>query len=106
MDRRYDRIASYGAEWEIILTIQGDDGQIIRDLETTILRWLRKEKGLPAYLGKEEMGRAGGHTETFTLDLVPDEEVLLKITEVFERLSSGTLNSTNRPSNAKKILEG
>ena len=84
--RRYDRIAAYGIEWEVIHTITNSDGQIIRDLETSVLRWIRKEVGLPQYLGKEEMGQAGGHSETFGIDGISDGELLAKIEEIYQRL--------------------
>ena len=62
------------------------NGQVILDLETNMLRWLRYEMGLPQYLDKEEMPK-GGATETFSPD-EPDELTLIEWIEAeFLRLS-------------------
>jgi hypothetical protein len=94
-ERRYDRIAAYGSGWEVVFTTSHDDGQLVRDLETQVLRWLRKDVGLPPYLGKEEMGAAGGHTETFSLEGVSNREVLTKIRGVLKSLEQDKASRLN-----------
>lgn len=86
--RPYDRIAAYGSEWSTIRTYSYPDGQVIRDLETQIFRWIRKELKLPQYLDKEEMGNGGGQTETFTSEVVSDQEVIQKIETILESILS------------------
>ncbi|MDH6240210.1 zinc-ribbon domain-containing protein, partial [Aurantimicrobium minutum] len=86
--RKYDRLSAYGQDWATVWTYESEDGQVIRDLETTLLRWLRKELQLPVYLGKEEMGRAGGQSETFTMDGPNDNEVIMKIEGVLSKLEA------------------
>jgi predicted nucleic acid-binding Zn-ribbon protein len=61
------------------------NGQIILDLEQSLLRWLRHEQNLPQYLDKEEMPR-GGATETFSPN-EPSEFLLIeKIDSEFKRI--------------------
>jgi predicted nucleic acid-binding Zn-ribbon protein len=62
-----------------------DDGQLILNLETNMLRWLRFEMNLPQYLDKEEMPR-GGATETFSPDDPSDSVLLKKIESEFSEL--------------------
>lgn len=85
--RKYDRIAGYGPEWNVIKTYSHFDGQVIRDLETIVLRWLRKDLQMPPYLGKEDMAGGSGHSETFTMDGISDFEVLQKIEDVLNQLT-------------------
>jgi hypothetical protein len=62
-----------------------EDGSLILQLETSILRWLRNDLGLPSYLDKEEMPK-GGATETISPD-EPSEYLLLEKIELeFSRL--------------------
>jgi len=68
--------------WRIIHTYESDDGLQIMNLETRILRWLRKELRLPQHLGSEEMGRYGGETETFSMEAVSTSDVIGKINEL------------------------
>jgi hypothetical protein len=85
-ERKFDRIALYGTEWTTLKTYTHIDGQVIRDLETTMLRWLRKDLKMPAYLGKAEMGRAGGFSETFSMEGPSDYEVMQKVEETLTLL--------------------
>ena len=74
---RLDALRTVG--FQVVETWQRQDGQVIRDLETKALRWVRKELGLGPYFGKEEMGRIGGWSETFSMDDLSTEEVCNKI---------------------------
>lgn len=74
------------AGWVQIKTFQNEDGQLILDLETEILRWIRRDLGLPAYLGPQEMRSTGGASETFSSEGISNNEVLEKIEEVYQKL--------------------
>jgi hypothetical protein len=72
--------------WEVIATFHSDDGHKILELETAILKWIRKDLGLPVFLGKEEMGKHGGWTETFSSEGIANKEILEKILSTAENL--------------------
>lgn len=77
-----DRIEGFKSRgWQVVATVTCEDGHKIRDLETKILNWIRKDLGLPSFLGKEEMGRHGGWTETFSSEGISNSEILSKISE-------------------------
>jgi hypothetical protein len=67
--------------WKLIYEVRSADGLHILNLETMTLRWIRKDVGLPAFLGKEEMGRPGGWSETFSGEGISNMEVIDKIQE-------------------------
>ena len=82
-NRKGDRLAKWiSAGWRVIRTFETDDGAAIRDTETVILRWIRKDLGLPPFLGREEMGSAGGQTETFSMEGPTDTEIIDAIRRV------------------------
>jgi len=85
-DRKSDRLAGYGQTWEVLATWYSEDGLKVQQLETLMLRWLRKDLGLPAFLGRSDMGKNGGHSETFSLDNPGDEEVVEKAELLIEEL--------------------
>jgi hypothetical protein len=68
-----------GLGWEVVHQVDSENGLHILNLETVTLRWIRKELGLPPFLGKEEMGRLGGWTETFSTESVANYEVIQKV---------------------------
>jgi hypothetical protein len=68
------------------------NGQIIFDLEQSLLRWLRHDQNLPQYLDKEEMPQ-GGATETFSPDEPPELMLIEKIDSEFRRILKGQKNS-------------
>lgn len=80
-----DRLGFFQANgWDVLRKFEHDNGYIIIDLETRMLRWIRKDLGLPAYLGKREMKNTGGHSETFAGDGPSNFEVMAKAEEIFE----------------------
>jgi hypothetical protein len=85
-DRKSDRLAGYGHTWEVVGTWYSEDGLKVQRLETFMLRWIRKDLGLPAFLARSDMGKNGGHSETFGLDSPTDEEVFEKVEIVIEEL--------------------
>jgi hypothetical protein len=65
--------------WIIHATWESADGYEIRDLESRVLRWVRKELQLPEFLDSQSMNNSGGHTETFSSELVSVPLVLEQI---------------------------
>jgi hypothetical protein len=84
---RFDRLKGFSAlGWSTIVTFQENDGAIILAAETQLFRWIRAELSLPAFLGKSEMGRMGGNTETFSGEGVSDREIIERIERTLARL--------------------
>lgn len=85
--RNNDRVSAWkNAGWTIIKTFKSEDGLLILNLETNLLRWIRKDLGLPPYLSAEDMSQLGGWTETFASDGVSEGQVLLRIETELNRL--------------------
>lgn len=80
------RLADYEHHWVTIKLWSHESGLAIARIETETLKWLRKEKGLPQYLGREEMGQAGGFTETFSSEGVSDLEVIAYVERLFQEI--------------------
>jgi hypothetical protein len=80
-DGKRSRLAHFGSEWTVIKTVTHKDGLLIKDIETLVLTWLRKDLGMPVFLGRAEMGWARGQTETFSMEGPTDLEVIEKIEE-------------------------
>ena len=74
--------------FEVVETWQREDGQVIRDLETKALRWVRKELGLRPYFGREEMGRVAGWSETFSMADLTTKEVCAKISDLLSQIEA------------------
>jgi hypothetical protein len=84
---RKDRLAKFrSAGWQIISTIERDDGRKVLELETAMLRWIRKDLGLQVFLGMEEMSTTGGHSETFASDGVEVLTVLDKMNFIMSQI--------------------
>jgi hypothetical protein len=82
-ERRNDRLQNFASDgWVILQTVESSDGDFIQSLETRVLRWIRKDCGLPQFLGKEDMGRTGGYSETFSMDTISNAEIIRKIDEL------------------------
>jgi hypothetical protein len=71
--------------WRVIFTHQSNDGLEILNLETEVLRWLRKDLRIPQHLGVEEMGHFGGGSETFSMEAVTVGQVMSKIEQIIKR---------------------
>ena len=72
-----DRLTNFSkAGWVVVHTESSENGRVVLDAETRILRWLRKDLGLPPYLSVQEMGRLGGWSETFSMDGPKNTEVI------------------------------
>jgi hypothetical protein len=74
--------------WEVIFRFDSDDGVLVMELETNMLRWVRKDLGLPPYLSQSEIGKLRGWSETFSGDGPSNLEIKLKIQDELSRLRS------------------
>lgn len=67
VEAKTDRLKAFrGAGWKVLATFTSEDGQAISDVETLMLRWIRKELGLSQYLDGASMPNTGGASETFS----------------------------------------
>ena len=71
--------------WTIIQTWESD-GSAVADAETAFFAWLRRELGIPVYLGFEEMRRTGGFSETFDANALSDSEIIGKIVKIMQTI--------------------
>jgi hypothetical protein len=69
--------------WTVVFQRTEFHGAVIRDVETQVLRWIRKELQLPQHLSKEDMGKHRGETETFSIDGVENQILIEKIESLF-----------------------
>jgi hypothetical protein len=83
------RLETYDSSWSVIATWQSDSGLLIRSIETQILRVIRLEFGLPIFLSQSEMARAGGASETFSIEGVTNDEIIRRISEISSELREG-----------------
>jgi hypothetical protein len=83
---RLDAWISLG--WEVIFKFDSDHGSLILELETRVLRWLRKDLGYPPHLSPSEIGKLRGWSETFSDDGVSNYQVIHKIESELENLQS------------------
>jgi len=88
-DARTDRLAGFKKlGWTVIRTFESNPGLQVQTTEQLFFRWLRKEIGLPAYLGSEEMGFMGGWSETFSLDGPTNEVIVAKLESLLQIAAS------------------
>ena len=73
--------------WQVLFKFQSDNGQLILNLETNVLRWIRRDLNYPPYLGAQEIGKLRGWSETFTIDGIANLEVISKIESEIKSLS-------------------
>jgi hypothetical protein len=80
VETRVSRLKDFATlGWVELMIVKDEDGLLIKNAETQILRWIRKGLELPAFLTKSDMGRHGGHSETFSIDGPSNSEVISKI---------------------------
>lgn len=81
-DKLSTRVRDFQAHgWTVIKIIENDNGYLIKKLEKSMLRWIRKDLQLPIYLTKEETPRTGGWTETFGIESIKQDLVVHQITK-------------------------
>jgi hypothetical protein len=84
---RTDRLLGFAEHgWQEVAVFNIEDGTLARKVETSVLRWIRRDCDLPPYLGKQEMGRMAGWRETFSSDGPTNTEVVEKIQLTIEQI--------------------
>lgn len=82
-----DRLRRFQEEgWEMVAVWSHTSGNLIRDLETVLLRWIRSEQKLPPYLLKSQMLSTGGWSETFSIEGPTNGIVISEINLQYEIL--------------------
>jgi hypothetical protein len=76
--------------WIIIFMVERFEGQHVAAVERKVLRWIRRDLRLPEHLGRVDMGRVGGWTETFSAEGPSDFEVISRIESEFARIDTKT----------------
>lgn len=84
--KRVDKFVSGG--WEVITTYTNDNGLLIRRTEEVMLRRIREEFDLPQFLTQSDMRGMSGATETFSLEGVSNNQLLLEIDYEYIRAQS------------------
>lgn len=74
--------------WQCQREFAFEDGSRARQVEKEFFIWLRRNRGMPAFLGKEEMEPYAGATETFSMEGPSDKEVIEKISDIIQSLST------------------
>ncbi len=82
------RLEEYQSGWKHVHTWHHNSGLAIRATETKILRYIRQELRLPQFLSDQEMGHAGGASETFSNDGLNTLDLISRIDEVLEEMTS------------------
>ena len=72
--------------WTVLWRHESINGNEILSLETKVLRWIRKDLGLPPHLGVTEMGSIGGWSETFSYEGVSNDEIISKIETTLDEI--------------------
>lgn len=88
-DLKKSRIEQFQkAGWTVIRVWNISDGSLTRKLESEMLRWIRKDQGLPQYLGSLEMKFTGGATETFSAEGPSNLEIIQRIEDELASLTN------------------
>lgn len=74
--------------WVLHHSVEAPTGVEIHALETAIKRWIKQEHNLQPVLTSKQIGKAGGWTETFTVDVLNNEEIIEKITSEWNVLNN------------------
>jgi hypothetical protein len=72
---QYDRISTYGGDWVEVFRMRNLPSGVARRIERDFFAVIRAVEAIP-YLGREEMGNAGGWTETFSQDVLTERQVI------------------------------
>lgn len=86
-DRNSNRLTAWQkAGWTVVSTYESDNGLLILNLETNLLRWIRKDLGFPPFLTEGEMKPLGGWSETFSYEALTHDEFMLRFHQELENL--------------------
>lgn len=80
------RIDEYLEGWTLVHLWKDKSGEKVRRLETLSLKYIRSELGLPRHLSEEDMGHAGGSSETFSGEGISNEELIDNISTIYYSL--------------------
>jgi len=81
-----DRLFNFGKKgWKTYRVWNFDTGFNAMEIETQVLKTLRKDMGLPIYLTKEDMPNTGGHSETVGADSV----TLIQLEKIINKVIKG-----------------
>jgi hypothetical protein len=81
-----DRLFNFGKKgWKTYRVWNFDTGFNAMEIETQVLKTLRKDMELPIYLTKEDMPNTGGHSETVDADSIS----LLQLERIIYRVIKG-----------------
>ena len=83
LNDRLKKFVKYG--WKVHKVWETNTGAIAIDIETEVLRILRKDLKLPIYLSKSDMPKTEGHTETVDAD----EITLLQLEKIINKVIKG-----------------
>jgi len=90
------RLASWlSAGWSLVESFEFERGAEAKYAEQRFHFWRRKVLEMPDYLSKEDVGRMGGWTETFSSKDVQDISVQTKLREIIEKRKQSITNSLN-----------
>ena len=83
---KYDRVGDFvrNQGWEEIRRWPMS-GTLARLVESQAFSWIRGELGLSQFLGRGDIGRMGGATETFTIDGPADLEIVRRLDMIIEK---------------------
>lgn len=83
------RLTLFGDDgWKVLHTDAFDVGSDAHTVEKAVHRWWRDDLGLPAWLGRDDMGTRGGFTETICSDELTKHEVIGRLRAEVARVRS------------------
>lgn len=85
-NKRTEQFKKYG--WTMVYSFTSENGYEVLDIETEMLRWIRKELGLPRFLDSSDMNHMGGASETFSGHDPSNSYVLQRIQEVIRQVQA------------------
>lgn len=89
--RKNDRVTSFTKRgWKIIETWESNDGQLIFEVETIVLRRLKSEFKIQPYLAKNDLVGLAGYSETFSADYATDQEIKEILDQTLSDLSKNS----------------
>lgn len=86
--RKQDRLQQHKNHgWLVLYKYIFNTGETAYLIEQEMLKWLKKDKNLPSFLGKSEMPQ-GGWTETFSADEISLFELKIKFENLLTEITS------------------
>lgn len=86
-ERNSDRLSRWQKfGWRVIYSYESESGLMILNLETNILRWIRKDLGFMPFLSPADTAPLGGWSETFSSEAVSQQILRQRIDREIEDL--------------------